>query len=44
MMLERTVDIPDESSVIGYVDRYSACHLALSSCAKRGNAVPSGAR
>jgi len=31
-VLERTVDIPDESSVIGYVDRYSACHLALSSC------------
>ena len=31
-ILERTVDIPDESGVIGYVDRYSACHLALSSC------------
>ena len=28
-MLERTVDIPDESGVIGYVDRYSACHLAF---------------
>jgi hypothetical protein len=31
-MLERTVDIPDESGVIGYVDWYSICHLALSDC------------